>query len=289
MSAKKNQPADRMIALIVAPSGAGKTLFGVNIGDAIHYDSDIGGGATYAKARIKANGSDLVTVNNYPELLADLRRRTAQGKLKKNIIIDHVTSLHQEAVLRHNPEMLDDFGRSGNKATAEWRKIREFAKTFDCNLYAFAHVKGKWKDQKLVGETADGAKNIEGDVSVVLHVYPQEDQNGNQIFPSIAKVKKWRRLPDDPRGAVPPQFPFEVDKFIEIAGDDVTRKQEKVDVATAEQVNEIVELLDKVKIDPALLNKWHTKAGTETWGEMTKDTLQACIDYIKKQIPGGEK
>jgi len=61
-------------------------------------------------------------------------------------------------------------------------------------------------------------------------------------------------------------------------------------LATKEQLDEIQHLLETVKIDEATINTWLTKADVDEWSEMTFDTLQKCIDFLKKKIePTKEK
>ena len=85
-----------------------------------------------------------------------------------------------------------------------------------------------------------------------------------------------------PCGPVPTNFNFTVEEFRKIAGEGMTRKHEEVKPATADQVNEMVDLLDKVVIPQKTLEKWKNQAGIENWGEMTEKTIQFCIDYVKK-------
>ena len=122
---------ERATALIAGPSGAGKTFFAATLPNAVIYDSDIGGGGRYADDRIKRNGSERVEVSSFAEIIADLKGRQQRGSLPKSIVIDHVTGLHQTAILAANPTGEADYGRSAAKATSEWRAVREFARKLE--------------------------------------------------------------------------------------------------------------------------------------------------------------
>lgn len=236
--------SERAIALIAGGSGAGKTFFVANLPHAVIYDTDIGGGAAYADARIKRNGSERVEVSSFGEILDDLKARQLAGRMPKSIVIDHVTGLHQAAVITSNPDGAADFGRSGAQATAAWRQVREFARKLDANIFATAHLKGEWDKDKQTGKVADGAKNIEADMGIVLHL---ERPNGAD-YPAIARVIKWRRDPEDPRGRVPACFPLTLEKFGEIAGVGFSRVSKPEPLATAEQVAELRRLVGVVKL-----------------------------------------
>ena len=210
-----NWEEKRITCLIAGDSGSGKTFLLCNIPKALIYDTDLGGGAAYLADRIARNGSERVECGSFQDLLRDLEARHKAGTLEKftSLVIDHVTALHQESQLRWNPAFKDDFGRSGNKATGEWRKIREFCRDFDFNLFASCHTKQKYEGEVSVGEVADGAKNLAADFGVVLFL-----KNIQGKYPSTAVVKKWRRDPEDARGAIPATIPGTYQEICRIAG-----------------------------------------------------------------------
>lgn len=273
-------PGERIIALIAGESGCGKSFFVANVRDALIFDTDIGGGLTYADERIKRNGSERIEAGSYDEVLSELKDRQKRGVLKsiKTLAIDHVSALHQGSTLRHNPSMERDFGRASDLATREWRKIREFCRTQDFNLIATAHTKAKWENEKSVGTMADGAKNLEGDMSIVLQIRRAAQ------YPSTAWVQKWRRDPEDPRGLIPPTFPFTMEHFENLAGPGLTAPREPAKLATADQVKRITELLTIAKLEEGTEAKWFKKAGVESFAEMLEADLGKCIAHVEKLL-----
>jgi len=69
---------ERIICLLAGESGSGKTFFIANLKDAIIYDSDLGGGSAYLKARIERNGSEREEVTSYFDVLNDIKKRVAE-------------------------------------------------------------------------------------------------------------------------------------------------------------------------------------------------------------------
>lgn len=269
---------ERVIALIEGESGIGKSFFVANLHNALIYDTDLGGGLAYADARIKRNGSERVQANSYVEVLDDLKRR--QRKLSKinTVVIDHLSTLHQESCIRNNPKDERDFGRSSDIATREWRRLREFCRTEDFNLIATAHIKSKWEGEKVSGTTADAGKNVEGDVSIVLEI-----RRASQ-YPSIAWVKKWRRDPEDERGPIPANFPFSLENFERLAGAGLSMPREPVKLCSPEQFQELSQILEVAKLPEGTQEKWLKKAGAESFLEMTAPDVQKCIEYVKELI-----
>lgn len=255
-------------------------MFCANLKKALIYDTDIGGGLAYADARIKRNGSERVQAGSYTEILTDLKRREKSGTISNviTLAIDHLSALHQESCLRNNPKDERDFGRGGEIATREWRRIREFARTQDFNLVVTAHQKPKWENEKAVGLVADAGKNVESDVSIALQIRRADR------YPSIAYVQKWRRDPDDVRGVIPGTFPFTIERFEALAGGGVFSPREPIVMATPEQIAELESLIVETKTPEATVVTWMKKANVESLAELPKIAVEKCIAHLKNTL-----
>jgi hypothetical protein len=287
------EQGDRIILLVAGESGTGKSFFMANLRNALIIDTDIGGGLKYADAMIHANGSQRVgpggrnrgteweqSIAEYPDLLEFLGRMDRQGKLSdyNTLAIDHITTIHDNGVMRHNPRMERDYGRGSDLATKEWKRIREFLRNKDFNLVCAAHLKGKWEADQQVGLQAAGPKELAGDFEQVLHL--RRSASGG--YPSVANVVKWRRLPNDPRGPVPAVFPFEFQNLVTIDGTDAfLRTREPVPEATPEQVAKLTNLLSVAKVDEKIIAKWYKAAGVESFDEMPAPIIVKCIKYVE--------
>lgn len=279
---------DRIIALLEGDSGVGKSFFIANIKNAVIYDTDLGGGLAEYDERIKKNGSERVEISSFNELFTDMSKRIKDGKLKESICIDHVTGLHQESLLRNNPSQDADYGRSNNKATYEWRKIREFARTFDCNLFCVSHLKAEYEKDRQVGKMADGAKNIEGDMHIVIKLESTKDDKGRKKYPATAHIIKWRRDPDDARGLPPESFKFTLAEFEKIHGANYLREREIIVLAKPESLdalNKITAMLDKEKAQE-MQAKWLKAAGVDSLEYMRDDQVLKCIQLVENLIKG---
>lgn len=283
--AKKEEATkpERVILLVTGESGAGKSLFIASIKNALIFDTDIGGGLAYLEERIKRNGSERVEAGSYLQVMDEITKRRRSGQLARinTLSIDHLSSLHQESVLRHNPSGGEDFGKSYEKANREWRKIREMVRVGDFNLACTAHLKSKYENQKAVGLTTDASKNIEADMMMVLYLKKADS------YPSTAEVKKWRRDPEDPRGVVPRSFPFTLEKFLEIHGHPLDGTREEIQTATQEQIREVTRLLAVVRLEDGVVEKWFSKAKAESWEEMPADVTTKCIAHLKQLVEKG--
>jgi hypothetical protein len=271
---------ERVICLIAGKSGVGKSFFIANLRNALIYDTDIGEGLGAYKARMARNGSIHCPVDSYLEILDDLGKRRAESGFEDilTVAIDHVTGLQQQACLRYNPTGAADYGRSNNMANAEWRRIREFCKSQDFNLICVAHLKAEYEKQEAIGVIADGAKNIEGDMSIVLQLRRAAN------YPSTAWVQKWRRDPEDIRGEIPSLFPFTIEAFEKLAGQGMFSPREPIKIASADQVAKLTKLLEVAKLPEGTEAKWLKKAGVESFSEMAGSDVDKCIAFIEKTL-----
>lgn len=284
----KVENKDRIIALFEGDSGTGKSFMLACQKEIVIYDTDLGGGLSEYDDRIKENGSVRVEISSYAEILSDMKIRLREGRLLRSIGIDHVTGLHQDAILRHNPSQDSDYGRANNKATYEWRQIREFAKNFDCNLFCVSHMKAEFINDKSVGKIADGAKNIEADMNIVLKLECLRDEKGKKRHPATAHVMKWRRDPKDERGPVPDSFKFTLEDFEKIHARNYKREREKVVLAKPESIDalsKVLALMDKA-VAEEMVGKWFKAAGVDSFEFMTEDQISKCQEFVQKKIQG---
>ena len=82
-------------------------------------------------------------------------------------------------------------------------------------------------------------------------------------------------------------FPFSYEEIAERYGRAVIEREAVAqELATPEQVKEIVRLIDLLKVPEETFQKWLDKASSESWEDMQKDSIQKCIDHLKLKIQG---
>ena len=64
------------------------------------------------------------------------------------------------------------------------------------------------------------------------------------------------------------------------------RQAQQIALATPEQVREVKELLNIVRLPEGLVDKWFNKAQVDTWEDMPAETILKCIEYVKNRLPG---
>jgi len=149
-------------------------------------------------------------------------------------------------------------------------------------------MKAEYEKDKQIGKIADGAKNIEGDMHIVIRLESPKDDKGRRKYPSVANVIKWRRDPEDERGLPPPAFPFLIEEFEKIHGANYKRARENVAFASSESVEKlrgIMALMDKTVSDE-MHGKWIKAAGVESLEFMTQAQVDKCVEFVQKKIQG---
>jgi ABC-type dipeptide/oligopeptide/nickel transport system ATPase component len=287
MAAKKVEPGpERVILLIAGESGSGKSFWVANLKNALIFDTDIGGGLSYADARIRRNGSERIEVGSYLDVIKELTDRRKSRALDNitTLAIDHLSTLQQEAVLRHNPTFEENtFGKEHDRANKEWRKIRDLVRFGDFNLVCTAHMKAKYENKKQVGMITDASKNVEGDFHIVLQTLKGSSAPTTENPPK-ARVLKWRRDPDDERGLVPPEFVFTMAEFLRLHGVSMEGRRMEIATATEEQVAELNRLLEVVKLPEGTKESWLRKAKAESFDDFSEDVIVKCLEHVRNLV-----
>lgn len=273
---------ERAIVNIGGRWGSGKSFFIASLPNCLIFDTDIGGGLSQYEKRIRSNGGVRIEVSSFPEVLDILRTSANEGNLRPNVAIDHVTGLYAEALLRYNPDGIPDYGRSAARATAEARRIVQFSRKYDFNLFCVSHLKSEYEDDRKVGLLSDGPKHFEADFGVVLHLDAVRDGK----YPTMARVARWRRDPDDPRGLPPSEFKFTVEEFVRIHGFPLDHKREEEKPIREDQLKKLQHYVSTIKFPDGRLESALRREGAETIEDLSEKSAEKLISGIEKFIRG---
>lgn len=80
-------------------------------------------------------------------------------------------------------------------------------------------------------------------------------------------------------------FPFSFDEIANRYGRHILERTAVAqELASEEQVKEIVRLIELIKLPEETWQKWLDKATSEKWEEMPTDAIQKCIDHLRSKI-----
>jgi hypothetical protein len=200
----------------------------------------------------------------------------------KTFIVDSITKLYQTAIANEQ-EILgekDAFGASQKPAIAGMRRLVNWAQKLDMNIWFVAHEMAEWGADPKSGQRTEIGRvpDVWDKLIYELHLTIQAVKRGPA---RIAIVKKSRLLgfPDLD------QFPLEYDDFAKRYGKDyIESATHQITFATAEQIAEITRLLSVVKTTEQEIEKVWTKAGVESWNELSTEQATATVAWLKKKL-----
>ena len=193
----------------------------------------------------------------------------------KTLVIDSYSKLFNNALAEEEERLTSSgekiaFGNEKKPAVKMSRRLVRWLSKLDMNVILICHEKAQWQGGEQVGWTHDGWDKLAYELDLTIRV----TKTGNTRTGHVLKS----RLSEFPDGST---FPWDYDEFARRYGRK-TLEGEVVSLqpATAEQVNELNVLLDKVKVPDGWESKCLDKAGVEHWSEMDRDAVQKCIDFL---------
>jgi hypothetical protein len=146
----------------------------------------------------------------------------------------------------------------------------------DMNVVVTAHAKTEYGDNlRKLGYTFDGWRQLDYWFDLVVEL----GKKGKKRFAKVVKT----RLDSFPDEDV---FEWSYDAIRQRADVAMLEKQaQTMQLATHQQVAELKELLNIVRLPEGTTEKWLAKAGVEQWEDMPADAMNKCIIYVKNRFP----
>jgi hypothetical protein len=270
--------------LIFGKSGVGKTWFTLTFPAPYYIDTE--GGADlrhYQKRLAQAGGAYMGPEDGSLDFATVIEQMQALATEKhgfKTLIIDSITKLYQTAIANEAERLgeKDAFGASKKPAIAFMRRMVNWATKLDMNVLFVAHESIEWGmvngQRQEIGQLPDVWDKLIYELDLTLRA----EKRG----PSRVAVVRKSRLTGFPDAET---LPLEFADFAERYGkDSIEGDVATIALATAEQVEEINRLLGSVKVTEAETEKVLTKAGAETWAELTTEQAAATVAWLRKKI-----
>lgn len=270
--------------LISGKSGVGKTFFALDF--PAPYYIDVEEGAVREQYVKKLNGAGGVYFGptqgsrDIKSVIEELKTLATEKHNYKTLIIDSFSHLYNLAAAIAEEKVGNDFGKDKKEANRPTRQLIRWIENLDMTVILVCHQKDKWerKNGQLVstGTTFDGFDKLE----YILDLWIEIEKLGSERSYTVKKS----RIEQFPESMT---FPLDYAKFSTLYGTEIIERESKpLSLATPEQVAEVTSLLEIVKIDEEIVDKWFTKAEVESWDQMNADTITACIAFLKKKLSG---
>lgn len=271
--------------LIFGKPGVGKTWGALDFPSCYYIDTEGGADLAHYTDKLKKAGGVYMGPEDgsldFATVIEQFHDLATTKHSYKTVIVDSVSKLFN-ATIATEAERLGDknaFGADKKPAIAFMRRLVAWVNRLDMNVLFIAHSKSEWGvdakgERSEIGQTFDCWDKLEYELHLALEIYKQGPSRK-------ARVRK-SRLTGFPDAET---FDWSYATFAQRYGKDIIEKAATaITLATPEQVTEINRLLETVKIDPADVDKWKTKAGAETFAEFTTEQAAAVIALLNKKL-----
>lgn len=276
--------------LIYGASGVGKTWAALDFPDVYMIDAE--GGATQPEYRAKLAASGGLYLGpddgaaSFDEVMGQIKALTTEAHDRKTLVIDSITKLFANEIAREAERLSDankknEFGADKKPAVGYMRSMVSWLVRLDMNVVLIAGEVAEWgKDasgeRAQIGNTFDCWPRLEYELDAVFNI----TREGSSRY---ARVRK-SRLAAFPQAS---RFPWSYADFAKQYGADVIEAESvPLDLATDEQVGEVVRLLELVRLPEGTEAKWLAAADVASWSEMPAERVGKAIAHLKTLIAG---
>lgn len=277
---KAAKPAKPKI-VIYGPPGVGKTWASLDFPSAYYIDTEGGANLDHYTDKLKKSGGTYLGVEDgsldFATVTEEIITLATTQHHYRTLIIDSYSKLfntdvskHLEILEKRNPGSAT-FGKERAHAINETRKWLRWFDVLDMNVILICHEKVKYENNQAVGKELDGWDRLEYDLNLCLHISKQGNSRKAKVMKTRFEQFKDAEVLDWSYESFANKYGREV-----IEGSSVP-----VSLANIEQIAEFSTLLDTVKIEPSVIEKWQAAGPVE---ELTQADLQKRIDYLNKQL-----
>lgn len=283
--APKSAAPSRPKILIFGREGIGKTWFSLQFPSVYFIDTE--GGANrdhYTDLLEKAGGVYLGPTEgalDFDTVIGQVQALASEKHHYKTLVIDSVTKLFNAAI-SDEAERLGDkdaFGASKKPAVQYMRRLVTWLMRLDMSVILTCHQKDIWglsdKGQReVVGAGPDAWEKLSYELDLCINVQKMGVRR-------IGKIGKSRLL-GFPENDI---FDFNFETFAAMYGRDVIDADSTpLELASVDQVQEILRLLSVVKLADGQEAKWLAAAGAEKWAEVDADKADKVITALKAKL-----
>lgn len=270
--------------IIFGPAGVGKTWGALDFPNAYYLDCEGGASLPHYTDKLSEVGALYMGpedgANDFDVVLGEVKELATTKHDRKTLIIDSFSKLFGTSIQVENDRLTSkgsktDFGVDKKPAVSATRRLVTWLDKLDMNVILICHEKPIWKNGEQLGVTFDGYDKLDYELNLVLQVVKQG--SSRKVLVRKSRFANW------PEGTY---VPWEYPEFRERFGVEcMEHAAVPMVVATAKEVAQLVQLIDAVSFDQAMLEKWKDKAGVSSWSEMDQETIGKCIAYLQAKLP----
>jgi len=278
LRAKKPEAIEkRLKALFYGSAGVGKTTAAIQFPKPYLIDTEKGAENDQYIKILQKSGGVVFQTTDFDELMNEVKALLTEKHEYKTLIIDPLTTLYNDLLDKSALKNGTEFGRHYADANKKINHLINFLLRLDMNVIITSHAKAVYGDNmSVLGNTFDCYKKLDYLFDLVFEI-----QKRGKHRVGLIKKSRIEAFPDTET------FDFSYKEVAERYGKAILERDAVAqELATGEQLKEIVRLIDLIKVPEETYRKWLDKAGSERWEEMPKDAIQKCIDFLTSKIKG---
>ena len=230
----------------------------------------------YVELINKGDGAVLIT-QDFDELVEQVKELLVTKHDYKTLVIDSLTILYNDLLDKSAIKVGTEFGRHYGEANKKVKHLINLLLRLDMNVIITSHAKNEYGSKlEVLGSTFDCYKKLDYIFDLILEVQKRGKER--------VAIVKGTRLKEFEEAVV---FPCSYNEFSKrYSTEALERVSVAQEIADIYQVNEILRLIDLLKVPRETYEKWLDKAGSESWDEMPANAIQKCIDFLTSKIKG---
>lgn len=277
-------PARKPQIMTFGGTNVGKTWFTLAFPNVYYIDAEGGASQNHYKKRLKETGGKYVGpedgANDFDVIIAQFKALATEKHPYKTVAVGSITKPFLTAIAKEGERLGDKnvFSADKKPAIQQMRRLIAAMQRLDMNVIFEAHEKPEWGDvngqRAQIGVEPDAYEKLKYELDLVLRI----TKRGPARFASVSKT----RLIGFPDGDT---FELDYEQFAQRHGKDIIERESKpIVLASPEQVAELHHLVELLKVEPAVVEKWFDKANCEKFEEFTTEQAAKIIESLKAKI-----
>ena len=275
LRARKPESVTKRLKLFMfGPAGVGKTTAAIQFPNS--YIIDCERGAENYDKLITGSNSVLMQTTDIHDVIQEVKSLLTEKHEFRTLVIDPITPVYNDLLDKCETQVGSDFGRHYGAANKQMKRLANLIMALDMNVVITAHAKTEYgANFAKIGYTFDGWRQLDYWFDLVIEL----TKKGKKRLAKIAKTRL-ECFPDEE------VFEWSYDAIRKRYDVGILeREAHAVALAGPEQVKEIKDLLNIVRLPEGTVDKWFAKAGVEDWEDMPADVIGKCIEFVKGRVP----
>lgn len=266
----------RLKALFYGSAGVGKTTAAIQFPKPYLIDTEKGAENDQYVKLLEKNGGAIFQTSDFDEMIKEIISLLTEKHEYKTLVIDPLTTLYNDLLDKAAKEVGTEFGRHYGEANKRMKHMLNLLLRLDMNVIITSHAKNEYGENLVVlGQTFDCYKKLDYLFDLVFEI----QKRGKSRVGIVKKTRIEAFLDGE-------NFPFGYEEIADKYGREILEKDAVAQaLATSEQIKQIKELIELLKIPSETYQKWLDKSQAETWEEMPFDAMAKCISHLNEKLP----